>query len=1088
MSVGFWRAASRAERWLAGASLLLACAVFAGAGDAPRPIVIDDFTTVSSWKAFPADGVDLAIAGDAGEHGGAMRLDFHFKQGGGYAVARKAVDLSLPENYAFSFRIRGEAPSNHVEFKLIDATGENVWWSVRRDFSFPRDWQTFRIKKRQISFAWGPLGGGEIREVKALEIVVTAGSGGQGSVWIDDLELTPLPPPDAKPPTPVARASSALRGHDAARVLDRDSTTTWRPAAKDRAPWIALDLGDLREYGGLVLDWAPEGGVGDYVIEGSTDGRAWTALRTVTGGNGGRDYLYLPESESRHVRVRLTGDPAATGRAALAAVTVEPLAWSATREAFFQAIAADAPRGLYPRGMSGEQSYWTVVGADNDRREVLFSEDGAIEAGEEHFSIEPFLRVGDQLLTWNDGTTTQRFASGAEGVAVERSAWDPMVIRAAPPLNLTTHAFASGESGKTAIIVEYQVFNSAPEPIQATLYLAIRPFQVNPPAQALNHPGGTAPIRDLSFDGRTVRANGQAAIYCFTPGAEFGAATFDQGDIVAEHMEQGSLPESTTVHDDFGAASGVLVFPMNIRAASRTVLVGNVPTISIVIPLYAESPPPPTIDRAPEQWNRQMAPWRSSIERTRVEPLDPTRLSQLEGHDSAKLIFESVESQLVYILVNRAGPAIQPGTRSYARSWIRDGSLTSTALLRLGHADAVKEFIEWFAPYQYPNGKIPCVVDWRGADPVPEHDSSGEFIYLVAEYYRHTQDRSLIEQMWPRVSAAAGYLDSLRHECRTKEFEAPEMKHFYGLLPPSISHEGYSAKPMHSYWDDFFAYLGFKDATFLAKELGRADEAKRLAAIRDEFATDLAASVEAARRVHNIDYIPGCADLGDEDATSTTIAFAPTDAAAILNQDALRRTFERYWEFFTARRDGAAWDAFTPYEMRAIGAFVRLGWRDRAQELLTWFMSQQKPIGWRQWPEVVFREDRVPHFIGDLPHTWVGSDFVRSVLDMLAYEREEDESLVLGAGVPLEWLRDPGISVRNLSTHYGPLSFTMQQVGTGVEVKIEAGTRIPPGGIAVQFPLQSIGKATINGKRASAKGGEIIVRELPATVLVGPES
>ena len=83
----------------------------------------------------------------------------------------------------------------------------------------------------------------------------------------------------------------------------------------------------------------------------------------------------------------------------------------------------------------------------------------------------------------------------------------------------------------------------------------------------------------------------------------------------------------------------------------------------------------------------------------------------------------------------------------------------------------------------------------------------------------------------------------------------------------------------------------------------------------------------------------------------------------------------------------------------AIGAFVRLGWRDRAQELTRWFLTQQKPIGWRQWPEVVRREDRVPHFLGDLPHTWVGSDFVRSVLDMLAYEREDDESLVLGAGV-----------------------------------------------------------------------------------------
>ncbi len=889
--------------------------------------------------------------------------------------------------------------------------------------------------------------------------------------------LTPLPPADQAPPPPVASASSAQGGHAAARALDGDSTTAWRPAAGDRAPWLALDLGVPREYGGLVLDWAPEGGASDYVIETAEEGGGpWTAARTVAGGNGGRDYLYLPESESRHVRVRLTGAPEAAERAALAAVAVQPLAWSATREAFFQAIAADARRGLYPRGMSGEQSYWTVVGADNDRREVLFSEDGAIEAGEEHFSIEPFLMVGDTLFTWAEGTTSQ-------GLEVM-----PSVSREVPPLHLSVNAFATGDPGASSIVVSYGVSNSSAEPVQATLCLAVRPFQVNPPAQFLNKLGGTAPIRDLAVDGRILRANGRPAFFCLTPPADFGAATFDQGDAVADYLAQGRLPDKSAVEDAFGAASAVLAFPMNVATAGKPYYIGK-DQVHVVIPLHADSPPPPMVegqsaafDWVTEQVGAYWRAWDSSMQRATID------LRSLPA--PAEWIAESLRAQLRYILVNRAGPAIQPGTRAYARSWIRDGSLTSTALLRLGHADAVREFIEWFAPHQYPNGKIPCVVDWRGADPVPEHDSSGEFIYLVAEYYRHTRDRTLAAAMWPRVVAAAAYLDSLRHERRTPEYETPDKLHFYGLLPPSISHEGYSAKPMHSYWDDFFAFLGFKDATFLAAELGHPAEAARLAAIRDEFAHDLAASVEAARRVHAIDYIPGCADLGDFDATSTTIALAPTNAAAILDPAALERTFERYWEFFTARRDGAPWDAFTPYEMRNIGAFVRLGWRDRAQELTRWFLTQQKPTGWRQWPEVVRREDRVPHFVGDLPHTWVGSDFIRSILDMLAYEREADESLVLGAGVPSEWLAGPGLTVRNLSTHHGPLSFTMRHAGAGdasVEVKIEAGTRIPPGGIAVRTPLAAVRSATVNGARVEASAaGEIIVRELPATVIAVP--
>ena len=41
---------------------------------------------------------------------------------------------------------------------------------------------------------WGPDGGDKpLRRIKTIEIAVTAGSGGTGSVWIDDLRLVALP-------------------------------------------------------------------------------------------------------------------------------------------------------------------------------------------------------------------------------------------------------------------------------------------------------------------------------------------------------------------------------------------------------------------------------------------------------------------------------------------------------------------------------------------------------------------------------------------------------------------------------------------------------------------------------------------------------------------------------------------------------------------------------------------------------------------------------------------------------------------------------------------------------------------------------
>ncbi len=462
---------------------------------------------------------------------------------------------------------------------------------------------------------------------------------------------------------------------------------------------------------------------------------------------------------------------------------------------------------------------------------------------------------------------------------------------------------------------------------------------------------------------------------------------------------------------------------------------------------------------------------------------------RIELPPAAREVQQTLEAQIGWILVNRDGGSIQPGSRSYDRSWIRDGSLTSSALLRLGHADVVRDFIEWFAPFQQESGRVPCCADARGPDPVPENDSHGQFVSLIAEYFRHTGDRALAERMWPRVVRAIDYLDFMRGERRTSEWRTAEQRRFFGLVLPSISHEGYP-NPMHSYWDDFFAYRGYVDAVDLARALGHEPEARRFTAARDTFARDLAASVRATMEHHRIAYVPGCAELGDFDATSTTVALAPTGAADLLSAAAIDSTFERYWRFFRDRRDGEAeWDAYTPYETRVIGSFVRLGSRERANEALDYFLMYRRPAGWRQWAEVVYREPRSPKFFGDLPHTWVGSDFVRSVLDMLCYERPRDQALVLGAGVPWSWVSEsPGVRVRDLRTPFGTISYSMATNGDSLVVTLESTGRVPPGGFVIAPPgAERFRSVTKNGVLAPfSTRRPFVVREPSSRIVFRP--
>ena len=1041
----------RACAWLA---VLLLLAASGGAAAAAR-ILIDDGEQAALWSAHPADGVALSLAEDAG----ALRLDFDIP-GGGYAIARRELGLDLPDDYVFSFRIRGDARPNSLEFKLVDESGENVWWHVKRDFAFTADWRTIRIKKRQLGFAWGPQGGGEIRRVAAIEFAITAGQGGAGRVWIDELALEAVLPEQDPAPAPTAAASS---GSPAARVLDADPETAWSPLAADADPRLSLDLGRIGEFSGLRLDWLPGRMPAVYRMETSLDGERWDSLAAQRARQGHSDYLFSPEAEARYLRLRLA---AGDSPPALAEFGVQPLAWASTPNDFYRALALAAPRGSYPRGMRGEQSYWTVVGADTDPREGLINEDGLAETATRAPAVEPFLWTGDSLLTWADVVLTQSLAEGS--LPIPTVAW----AAGAEALRLAITAIPVGEAGASGIVLHYRLENLGPRPRHLTLLLALRPFQANPPSQSYGRGGGWGPARELSVREDGVQAEGQTLLHLLSRPAAAGVLAEGEGALVEDYLRRGRLPESRAVRDPDETAAGALAYPVELAPGAAVEFV-------LAAPLEAAMPLPPA-GADPAAWAREVLAEARRRWAARLGGL------ALDLPPVAARLVETFRAQLGYILVNRAGPAIQPGARSYARSWIRDGALTASALLRAGLPDVARDFCEWYAPHQYANGKIPCVVDWRGGDPVPEHDSSGEFIFLVAECLRYGADDAFARRHWPRVEAAASYLDSLRQERLGAEWLEPGQREFYGLLPPSISHEGYAAKPMHSYWDDLWALRGFRDAAWLAARLGEEAAARRWQAVAASFAADLRASVEAVQARNGIDYVPGCADLGDFDATSTTIALSPVQAGEALPAAALARTFERFLAFFRDRRDGRAdWEVYTPYELRNVGACVRLGWREEAHELLDYYFADQRPAGWRHWAEVVSREERQPRFLGDMPHTWVGSDFLRSALDMLLYYDEGREALVVGAGVPSAWLAEGPVGAGPLPVPGGgALSFRMQMRGAELTFAVEGDCAIPAGGILLSPPAAGeYREATADGVALERlPSGEIILRALPTQV------
>jgi len=745
-------------------------------------MIVAALLAATLWTAHPSDGVEMHLS----REGNANRIDFDFHGHGGYAIARRKVSLDLPPNFQFTFRVRADAPPENLELKFI--RGDDVWWLNRRDFVFPREWTTLKTKKRNIEFAWGPSGG-EMQHIDAMEIVVTAGSGGKGTVWFTDPVLEPLP-----------LVTDDISG----AIIDCDRCSVANAAAQERI--------------------------------------------------GNRLFAWLPDSEKSALRIIGNARNVAT----------QPSEWAPTKNAFYAIVAKHSKRGAYPRYFLGEQSYWTVVGADGAENEALVGEDGNVEPFKGGDSVEPFLIVDGKRLTWADVEITHSLEEGDLPI--------PSVTWKTKGASMTMTAAVSSSS---MLQLRYRVTGNA------KLELKVRPFQVNPSTQFLNLEGGVSRVHNL-------------------------------GKITAQN--------------------------------------------EIDIPL--------TKGARREPFEKIARDWREKLHRVTID---------IAG---APEIANTIRTSLAYMLIHRDGPALKPGSRSYDRAWIRDGSLMAALLLRLGHEREAKEFAEWFAKYQYENGKVPCCVDSRGADPVPENDSHGELIYIIKEIERLTHDDAFARRMQPHVDAAVNYIEKIRGAD--------------GLVAESISHEGYSAKPVHSYWDDVFCLRGLEDA--------HAPEAP-------QFRRDLMTSIERTMREHHLDTIPASVELADFDPTSTAISISPLNLTSLMPRAALLRTYDEYFNRIAKPRDD-----YTPYETRIIGALIRLGDRVRAQELIERFMLDRRPRAWNEWAEVVRTDYRKAGFIGDMPHAWVASDFVRSILDAIAYEREDGE-LVVGAGVPSWWL----------PVHVGPL-------------------------------------------------------------------
>lgn len=950
------------------------------------------------WSPVAAGEAQLGLSPASVGGRPALRLDFDFKRGKGFVVARCPVQHEIGEDYTIAFRLRGFGGKNNLELKLVDSSGQNVWRHVEANLQAPARWKRFRIHGRAFDFAWGPAGGGVPKALGAIELAIVAAEGGAGTLLISDLEIEDHVPPAR----PRASASSALPGFDANRAL---AGSVWIPRPDDAHPWIIVDFLAPRTIGGLIVDWRNGAPASGFRVRASSRGERWRTVYATTRAGGARSYVYLPGLKTRFLRLEFDAPLSGAG------LELQSFEFSRSIEAFCCSIARREPRGWYPRWLHREQTLWTPIGTANGAQCALMNEDGMVEIAPASFSLEPMVIVDGRLFGWADVEQRQELLEGV--LPVPSAIWEMATWR----LLVRGEATPSGH-----VRLRYGLENRSDRSLSARLLVLARPFQVTPPWQSVGTIGGVSLVHDVAWEAGALRVNGTAAIVPASAPSGFAAATFDEGFVAPRLAEVGCRRADEAVHDVLGLASAALAFDLALdpRATAERV----VECLPANCPLALGQP---AFDWANELSEAQ---WSA-----------PGWATDATG---------AAITATAHILVTRSGAALQPGPRRYARSWIRDGTIMSAALLRMRHAKEVVEFIRWYAPYQRADGFVPCCVDRDGPDWLVEHDSHGELITAIADCYRFTADARFLDECWQFIVKAVGCIEDLLDET--------------GLLPVSVSHEGYLAQPVHSYWDDFWALRGLRDAIDLAHQTGQRDAAARWSDVARRFASTLFESIERTRAAHKLDFIPGSVEWADFDPTATANAIALLDVAEGLDRKAVEQTFDRYLSDWRRKRSGELeWDKYSPYEIRIIGALVRLGRRDAALELLRFFLSDRRPSAWNQWPEIAWRDRRAPAHVGDLPHTWVAAEYVLAVRSLFAYERMADRRLVVAAGLASEWTGGSGVRVREMPTLYGALSFSACapdehtfrcEIGPGVNAGIELR---PP----LSEPLAGV---TVNGR------------------------
>lgn len=626
------------------------------------------------------------------------------------------------------------------------------------------------------------------------------------------------------------------------------------------------------------------------------------------------------------------------------------------------------PRAFSPTHVNLTHRNWTAIGLPDCAQMPLVDPRGLLTPLFDGWSLDAWviLQDGPPLLPSRAANTQQRMVPGNETVVETATQRD----------DLELHSRADVAELNQTPTCRLRVEARADRP--AWLVVSVRP----------TNPEGVSMVDRIRYDehdanGPTLTVNQDGKVYLRQKPDRVLMSSYRHGDVLRQ------LPEGAASHSvacDIGLATAAAVYPLT---------PGEPREVSAYVPLTGTSahPEPGLKRRHTPRPSRDMPriTWKDALaDACTIEVPD----EQIAG------LFRNALRNLVLFSPDE----VYPGPYTSKRFWFRDAAFILNAMMTTGLTDRARRVLQHYPDRQQVNGFF------RSQE--GEWDANGQAIWVLDRYGRLT-GQPLPERFVEAVQKGARWIARKR---LADDLDSPHA----GLLPPGFSAEHLGPND-YFYWDDFWSAAGLRSAADILRSAGKIPEAAVANAEADKLLHAIDRSLERSAEHRQHAGVPAspyrrmdAGTIGSLAGSYPTQLWDPRDPRMIATADFLFENCTVHDGFF----QDVIHSGINAYLTLHLAQVLLRAGDDRHMRLVRALADLASPTG--NWPEAIHPNTR-GGCMGDGQHIWAAAEWVLMLRNW--FVREEGEHLILGSGVPDEWL-EQNASVRfgPTATPFGPIS------------------------------------------------------------------